>query len=129
MLDFKEFYTVVTQRAARSTGVHFTDIPGRIYSSYTVRVDEFSPPGSGKVYVLEFDGECFWRVALTSEIAHDGRKCVAFVIGGVRYDQIRTPVEPMRAARVVNAMLNNQHKTYIAEKYSVNTTTRTWRAC
>lgn len=114
MIQFREFFVIVRKHVPMVSRCDLRDIPQRVMARATKTVDVHIAPQSGRVSVLEFCGECYWRVALSQKLAPDGFKRLAYVVGAVRVNDLPPGIDPRETVAVVNAMLNHQYREYIA---------------
>jgi hypothetical protein len=116
VIEFKAYYTVVRKHVPFVTGVPREEIPRRIYRQDTTTKSEFVSHRTGVKTVLEFDGEIFWRVGLSDRIAPDGVKRIAYVVGGIRKDQVWFPRRSHDPLKIVNSLLNQQYHEHVFVK-------------
>lgn len=114
MIEFRNFYVIVRKHVPMVSRCDLRDIPHRVTARTTKTLDVHIAPQSGRVSVLEFCGECFWRVSLSHKTAPDGFKRLAYVVGAVRVNDLPAGTGPHEVVAVVNAMLNRQYRGYIA---------------
>lgn len=86
MIDSRQWYIVVRRNAVSLTGLMMPDICERIIDPNTIscQCDDFR----GQPCTIEFDGQMFWRVAYSRNVAPDGFKRIAYVLGAVHKDQV-----------------------------------------
>lgn len=116
VIDFKEYYTVVRKHVPFVTGVAREDIPRRIYSLHTVTAHSYVPPWPGAKIVVEFDGNIYWRVCLSDDLAPDGIKRIAYVVGGIRQSDVWFPEHTRNPMKIVNSLLNQQYQRQVIAK-------------
>jgi hypothetical protein len=86
VINSHQWYIVVRRNAVSLTGFSMADICERVMDPNTIsyQCDDFR----GQICTIEFDGQYLWRVAYSANVAPDGFKNIAYVLGGVHRDLV-----------------------------------------